>query len=79
MKHHQVAGAVVKGLAAGAVVGTAAYMIAGNSKKKTASMIKKNAGKALRLADNNTHALFHGHRVGRPGHFHRFRPSLNRR
>ena len=41
MKHHQVAGAVVKGLAAGAVVGTAAYMIAGNSKKKTASMIKK--------------------------------------
>ena len=48
MKHHQVAGAVVKGLEAGAVVGTAAYMIAGNSKKKTASMIKKNAGKALR-------------------------------
>ena len=48
MKHHQVAGAVVKGHAAGAVVGTAAYMIAGNSKKKTASMIKKNAGKALR-------------------------------
>ena len=30
------------------IVGTAAYMMAGSSKKKTASMIKKNAGKALR-------------------------------
>ena len=57
MKHHQVAGAVVKGLAAGAVVGTAAYMIAGNSKKKTASMIKKNAGKALRAVDNQKERL----------------------
>ena len=62
MKHHQVAGAVVKGLAAGAVVGTAAYMIAGNSKKKTASMIKKNAGKALRavggVIENKKKTLF---------------------
>ena len=61
MKHHQVAGAVVKGLAAGAVVGTAAYMIAGNSKKKTASMIKKNAGKAPRavggVIENATYML----------------------
>ena len=49
MKHnHQIAGAVAKGLVTGAVVGTAAYMMAGSSKKKTASMIKKNAGKALR-------------------------------
>ena len=44
MKHnHQIAGAVAKGLVTGAVVGTAAYMLAGSSKKKTASMIKKNA------------------------------------
>lgn len=48
MKSNQITGAVVKGLAVGAVVGTAAYMMAGSSKKKTAAMLKKNAGKALR-------------------------------
>lgn len=38
---------VVKGLAAGAVVGTATYMMA-SKKKHTAATVKKNAGKALK-------------------------------
>lgn len=38
---------VVKGLAAGAIVGTAAYMMT-NSKKKTGNKMKRNAGKAMR-------------------------------
>lgn len=38
---------VVTGLAAGAVVGTAAYMMT-SGKKKTSTNMKKNAGKALK-------------------------------
>lgn len=38
---------VVKGIAAGAVVGTAAYMMSSN-KKKTGSKMKKNASKAMK-------------------------------
>ncbi len=44
------ASSVAKGLVAGAVVGTAAYMMStGSAKKKTQSRsMKKNAGKALK-------------------------------
>ena len=47
MKQNTVS-SVVKGLAAGAVVGTATYMLAGSSmsKKRNAHNLKKNAGKA---------------------------------
>ena len=38
---------VVKGLTAGAVIGTATYMMTAN-KKKTSNTVKKNAGKALK-------------------------------
>ena len=38
---------VVKGLAAGAVVGTATYMMT-SKKKRMATSMKKNAGKALK-------------------------------
>lgn len=38
---------VVKGLAAGAVVGTATYMMT-SGKKKSNGSLKKNAGKALK-------------------------------
>lgn len=42
-------GSVAKGLAAGAVVGTATYMLSGAGKKKIMShAVKKNAGKALK-------------------------------
>lgn len=39
--------AVVKGVAAGAVIGTAAYMMS-QGKKKTSATVKRNAGKALK-------------------------------
>lgn len=39
---------VVKGIAAGAVVGTATYMMVSNSKRRTANSLKKNAGKAIK-------------------------------
>lgn len=39
--------AVMKGLATGAVIGTATYMMT-QSKKRTSNMMKKNAGKALK-------------------------------
>lgn len=38
---------VVKGLAAGAVIGTATYMMT-TGKKKSSSHMKRNAGKALK-------------------------------
>ncbi len=43
----QAVSSMVKGLAAGAVVGTAAYMMSAG-KKKTSKTLKKNAGKALK-------------------------------
>lgn len=48
MKNNKMS-SVVTGLAAGAVVGTAAYMMtAGSSKKKSGTSMKRNAGKALK-------------------------------
>lgn len=50
MKANNTVSSVVKGLAAGAVVGTATYMMtAGTGKKKMQGRnVKKNAGKALK-------------------------------
>lgn len=44
---NNVMSSVVKGLAAGAAIGTATYMVS-QTKKKTANTVKKNAGKALK-------------------------------
>lgn len=49
MKQHQAASSVVKGLAAGAVVGAASYMMSTAGKKKLLGhAVKKNTGKALK-------------------------------
>lgn len=48
MKSHNTMSSVVKGLAAGAIVGTATYMMTSGSKKKAAQGLKKNAGKAVK-------------------------------
>lgn len=50
MKASSTVSSVVKGIAAGAVVGTATYMMtSGTGKKKVANhALKKNAGKALK-------------------------------
>lgn len=45
---HSAMGSIVTGLAAGAVVGTASYMMSNTGKKKTANNLKRNAGKALK-------------------------------
>lgn len=48
MKSSSTVSSVVKGLAAGAVVGTATYMMTSGGKKKSANNLKRNAGKALK-------------------------------
>lgn len=39
---------MVKGIAVGAVVGTATYMMTSNTKRRTANHLKKNTGKAIK-------------------------------
>ena len=48
MKQSQVTGAVLTGAAVGMAVGATAYWMTGHAKKKGMTMLKKNAGKALR-------------------------------
>ena len=48
MKQTQITSALITGAAVGMAVGAAAYMAAGHTKKKSVTVFKKSAGKALR-------------------------------
>lgn len=47
MKQKSVVSSMAKGIAAGAVVGAASYMMTSN-KKRNKTMVKRNAGKAIK-------------------------------
>lgn len=52
MKHNSGISSVMKSFTAGAIVGTATYMLTSKNTKSKAANIKKNTGKALKAVSN---------------------------